>query len=42
MKILAVSDRVMDQIYCTDVRQKYPDVDLVIGCGDLPFYYLEF
>ena len=42
MKILAVSDRVMDQLYCTDVRQKYPDIDLIIGCGDLPFYYLEF
>jgi len=42
MKILAVSDRVMDQLYCSDVRQKYPDVDLIIGCGDLPFYYLDF
>ncbi|GJM40882.1 MAG: metallophosphoesterase [Ardenticatenaceae bacterium] len=42
MKILAVSDRVMEQLYCADVRQKYPDIDLIIGCGDLPFYYLEF
>jgi uncharacterized protein len=42
MKILAVSDRVMEQLYCADVRQKYPDVDLIIGCGDLPFYYLDF
>lgn len=42
MKILAVSDRVMEQLYCADVRRKYPDVDLVIGCGDLPFYYLDF
>jgi Icc-related predicted phosphoesterase len=42
MKILAVSDRVMDQLYCSDVRQKYPDIDLIIGCGDLPFYYLDF
>lgn len=42
MKILAVSDRVLEQLYCSDVRQKYPNVDLLIGCGDLPFYYLEF
>ena len=42
MKILAVSDRVMDQLYSSNVRQKYPDIDLIIGCGDLPFYYLEF
>jgi Icc-related predicted phosphoesterase len=42
MKLLAVSDRVMEQLYCSDVRSKHPDVDLLIGCGDLPFYYLEF
>ena len=42
MRILAVSDRVLDQLYCADVRQKYPDIDLIIGCGDLPYYYLEF
>lgn len=42
MRILAVSDRVLDQLYCSDVRTKYPGIDLIIGCGDLPFYYLEF
>lgn len=42
MKILAVSDRVLDRLYCSNVREKYPDVDLLIGCGDLPFYYLDF
>lgn len=42
MRILAVSDRVLDQLYCSDVRYKFPDIDLIIGCGDLPFYYLEF
>jgi Icc-related predicted phosphoesterase len=42
MKILAVSDRVIDWLYSNHVREKYPDVDLIIGCGDLPFYYLDF
>lgn len=42
MKILAVSDRVMDHLYSTTVTRNYSDVDLIIGCGDLPFYYLEF
>lgn len=42
MRVMAVSDRVLDQLYCSDVRLKYPDIDLIIGCGDLPFYYLEF
>jgi uncharacterized protein len=42
MKIMAVSDRVVDRLYCSHLRQKHPDIDLLIGCGDLPFYYLEF
>lgn len=42
MKILAVSDRVIDKLYNPDVRQRFPDIDLLIGCGDLPYYYLEF
>lgn len=42
MKILAVSDRVIDRLYSSDVGRRFPDVDLILGCGDLPFYYLEF
>lgn len=42
MKILAVSDRVMDTLYQGAVREAYPNVTLLVGCGDLPFYYLDF
>ncbi|MFQ5435416.1 MAG: metallophosphoesterase [Anaerolineae bacterium] len=42
MRILAVSDQVLDQLYSPNVKEHYPDIDLIIGCGDLPFYYLEF
>jgi len=42
MKILAVSDEVCDTIYTPTLKQRYGDVDLVVGCGDLPFFYLEF
>lgn len=42
MKILAVSDRVMDGLYDSQVREKYRGIDLLVGCGDLPFYYLDF
>ena len=42
MKILAVSDEVSEAIYTPALKQKYGDVDLVLGCGDLPYYYLEF
>jgi len=42
MKILALSDRVVDMVYSPRVMEQYGDVDLVIGCGDLPYYYLEY
>lgn len=42
MKILALSDEVVDFIYSPAVKERYADVDLIVGCGDLPFYYLEF
>jgi len=41
-RILAVSDKVMSHIYTADVAERYGHVDLIISCGDLPFYYLEF
>lgn len=42
VKILVVSDRVLDKLYTPHVRQHLPKLDLLIGCGDLPFYYLDF
>lgn len=42
MNVLAVSDRVLGHLYSTNIRQNYANIDLLIGCGDLPFYYLEF
>jgi len=42
MRILAISDRVAPQIYDAGVKTRYGDVDLVLGCGDLPHYYLEY
>ena len=42
MRVLAVSDRLVDHLYASDVATRYSDIDLIVGCGDLPFYYLEF
>ena len=42
MKILAVSDEISESIYTPLLRKKYGDIDLVLGCGDVPFFYLEF
>ncbi len=35
MKILTVSDVVEPQLYQASIRERYADVDLVLGCGDL-------
>jgi Icc-related predicted phosphoesterase len=42
MKVLAVSDRVQEHIYSPAISTRYADVDIVFGCGDLPYYYLEY
>jgi uncharacterized protein len=42
MRILALSDQVVEQIYSPRVPELFGKVDLVLGCGDLPDYYLEF
>lgn len=41
-KVLAVSDVELDFIYSPQVRERFNDIDLIIGCGDLPYYYLEY
>ena len=42
MKILSLSDKIVSFIYSPIVKRRFPDVDLVIGCGDLSYYYLEY
>ncbi|MGB8215201.1 MAG: metallophosphoesterase [Anaerolineales bacterium] len=42
MKILAVSDMVVDRLYSAQVAQRFRDVEMILGCGDLPYEYLEF
>jgi len=42
MKVLAISDKVDDRIYSLTLKEQFGDVELVLGCGDLPFYYLEY
>src|SRR4030042_2637264 len=42
MKILAVSDIIVDWIYSPKIRHLLTGFDLAIGCGDLPKYYLDF
>jgi Icc-related predicted phosphoesterase len=42
MKVLALSDEVVPLIYSPQVREHFADVDLILGCGDVPYYYLEY
>jgi len=32
----------MDRLYNSPLGERYRDIDLLISCGDLPYYYLEF
>lgn len=41
MKILAVSDEVVERLYSLCTSGHFSDVDLILGCGDLPYPYLE-
>ncbi len=42
MKILALSDQVVDRIYPLVSQGHFAGVELILGCGDLPYSYLEY
>jgi len=42
VKILTVSDVVDRKLYNVAFRENFQDIDLILSCGDLPFYYLDF
>ena len=42
MKLLAVSDVESALIYSPMIVERFHDADLIISCGDLPYYYLEY
>ena len=42
MKLLSISDKKYRLFQSPQIRERFPAVDFVIGCGDLPYYYLEY
>jgi Icc-related predicted phosphoesterase len=42
MKILAVSDTEVSFIYSPVIADRFRDTDLIISCGDLPYFYIEY
>ena len=41
-RILAVSDKVEPRIYGPNLAMVAANIDFVVACGDLPYYYLEY
>lgn len=42
MRILAISDKVVPSLYSPQLRSVVGRIDLVVSCGDLPLYYVDF
>jgi Icc-related predicted phosphoesterase len=42
VKILTVSDVEVNLLYSPRIQERCADVDLILSCGDLPYYYLEY
>lgn len=42
MRILALSDEVVESLYSPRVLESVGHIDMVLGCGDLPTYYLDY
>jgi uncharacterized protein len=42
MRILTISDKVEPVLYGPHIRERVGRIDLILACGDLPYYYLEY
>ncbi len=42
MRVLTVSDKVEPVLYGPYIRERVGKIDLILACGDLPYYYLEY
>ena len=42
MKLLAISDIEVPLLYSPMIVERFRDVDLILSCGDLSYYYIEF
>jgi Icc-related predicted phosphoesterase len=42
VRVLSISDTVIPFIHSPSISEKIRDVDFVIACGDLPYYYQEY
>ncbi|MBK9208730.1 MAG: metallophosphoesterase, partial [Anaerolineales bacterium] len=42
MKILAVSDQVLERVYTLSSNGHFQGTELILGCGDMSYAYLEY
>ena len=42
IKILAVTDQIVDSLYSPNVKHRFGTVDFIVSCGDLPYGYLDY
>lgn len=42
MRFLTISDEIVPSIYSLNIKERFGQIESVLGCGDLPYYYLEF
>jgi len=42
MRALVISDKVESILYSAAIHRRVGEVDLILSCGDLPFYYIEY
>jgi len=42
MRILTISDEIVLALYSPTLPARLGKIDLVLSCGDLPFYYIDF
>jgi hypothetical protein len=42
MRALVICDKVEPILYSSGIKRHVGEVDLIISCGDLPHYYLEY
>lgn len=41
LKVLSVSDRIDSQLLEKDTYEIFKDIDLILSCGDMPYYHIE-
>jgi len=42
MRVLTLSDEVVPLVYSLQIKERFADVALVLCCGDLPYYYIDY